>query len=455
MMSLAKKDPTKEEYRKGGCVRLFVPDVHASYSGKIYFILGPGLGDTVNSFRILHEVLRLYPNARSIAYTDPRWQFLYDLIPEFSRCEVRSYRPAPSAQTPHDGLEKPYHKIFDDLMREINMESLCEKAYLALGAFKQPDQLARKENLITTSARAIGLQLDQERCRPYLPVSAIWKKKCQSFLKEKDLSPRNYVVVAPYTWPDKMWKGESWEQLITEIYDRIGLRILIIGATGCPSLRALGLSELIGRPLPLVAAVIKQARCFVGLDSGPTHIAAAFDIPIVTLNPQGKFPPFLIEAHSPFRWTLLTPRIYGQEAISVEAACEVVVRALSNRVPQNCPLCGRQPFILGAKREQILYLCRCGLIFRQRDRKTWGNQSGQKWGVSFTLPSTVLALESLRDWLQGLGENGCTERPAWLQVEFDGYDPTQLHPEAIWEAQDPGDLWWTWDAAYYFITACG
>ena len=78
--------------------KLCIPDVPESYEGRLYFILGPGLGDTVNDFRILHEVLLRYPYAKSIVYADPRWKGLYELVPELTKCVLRFHVPAPSGE---------------------------------------------------------------------------------------------------------------------------------------------------------------------------------------------------------------------------------------------------------------------------------------------------------------------------------------------------------------------
>ena len=88
--------------------KLFIPDVPSSYEGKLYFILGPGLGDTVNDFRLLHEVLSRYPNATPIVYVDPRWKSLYSLLPEMLRCTWRYHVAAPSGELAGKNVEQSY-----------------------------------------------------------------------------------------------------------------------------------------------------------------------------------------------------------------------------------------------------------------------------------------------------------------------------------------------------------
>ena len=63
-------------------VRLDIQKVPSSFNGRLYFVFGQGLGDTVNAFRILHEVMKRYPEAEAVVYADSRWKELYQLIPE-------------------------------------------------------------------------------------------------------------------------------------------------------------------------------------------------------------------------------------------------------------------------------------------------------------------------------------------------------------------------------------
>ena len=44
------------------------------FSGSLYVVLGQGLGDHVNGFRILHELQGRFPVARFIVYADRRWE---------------------------------------------------------------------------------------------------------------------------------------------------------------------------------------------------------------------------------------------------------------------------------------------------------------------------------------------------------------------------------------------
>ena len=98
-------------------LKLWIPKIPSTFKGTLYFILGPGLGDTVNDFRILKEVLNLYPCAHGVVYADSRWKDLYQIVPELYFCEIRLYPPAPSGVL--CGNEKPFHHTFNEVLREI------------------------------------------------------------------------------------------------------------------------------------------------------------------------------------------------------------------------------------------------------------------------------------------------------------------------------------------------
>jgi hypothetical protein len=206
----------------------------------------------------------------------------------------------------------------------------------------------------------------------------------------------------------------------------------------------------------LVAALIAQARCYIGLDTGPTHLAACFDLPIVTLNPQGKFPPFLIEPLSPFRWTHLTPGIFGKNPIPVASVFEVVLKAMTCRVPPECPTCGASPYVLGGVAGMILFICRCGLIYR--DQKKWTNISDSDKFMNGTqvLPNSMNGLLTLKAKLDKLStDDPKMDEGMMISLTFEHTDPVGMNPQPLLTEQSTRELWWNWDSAYAFIKGCG
>ena len=433
--------------------RLSVPDLPESYDGRLYFLIGPGLGDTVNGFRIFHEVLNRYQRARPIVYLDPRWKSLYPVIPELSFSEVRYYSEAPSAESSAQSI-RPFHRTYLGIIDQMVTECGQQQAFIAMAGYKLTDRLSRKETSIAMQARAIGLPLPVERQRPYCPLSDQDWKQAQCFLDANGLREREYIVIAPFTWLDKMWSEEAWLSLIDSIHQTFTLQVLVMGVDGVQNFDRPFVKHAINLSLGTVTALIANARCYIGLDSGLTHVAACSNVPIVTLNPQGKYPPFCVEPHSPFRWTLLSPRLYGREQIPAASVEDIVALSLQNPLPPSCPLCGQSPYVLGIVGEAIMFLCRCGLIYRSLQDGSPPPVQTELVGDTWDLPLTISGLNTISRRLTGLLDEGRPCHDGALELRFEHWDPIETNPKEFVGSPGRRELWWTWDAVFRFVDSC-
>ncbi|MDT7041806.1 glycosyltransferase family 9 protein [Candidatus Nitronereus thalassa] len=429
--------------------KLSIPDVVPSFDGKLFFILGPGLGDTVNDFRILHEVLHVYPHAMPIVYADPRWNSLYPLLPEMPRCEWRHHVPAPSGELAGKAVEPSYSETFRGVIQEILTELQASPGFVVLGGFSCLDQLARKELGLATKARAIGLPLSLEHCRPFLPLPDQVLDEARNVLCSHGFEAGQYVAIAPQTWADKAWTPICWQDLTDKILEELNLSALVLGVEGCEVPEGPRIRQALGLPLPLVAALISQAKCFVGLDSGLTHVAACFAVPIVGLQAQGKFPPFLVEPHSPLRRIHLTPFVYGHATIPPESVYSLVREALRSPSPLLCPLCDEIPYVLSAREHASANLCRCGLLFRSRLGKEPEAIPGQVKEEPGILPNTIQDLVALRKRLSA--DTGCET----VTYTFDHWNARQLSPDAMLSDPTEREIWWCWDAVANILGSSG
>lgn len=102
---------------------------------------------------------------------------------------------------------------------------------------------------------------------------------------------RDYAVIHPGSrYHTKEWPAEGFAAIADEITVKHGLQVLLLGGPG--EEEKIGrVAKLCGSPPVIVqnvsivdmAWVIRGAKLFVGNDSGPTHIAAALQVPIVVL----------------------------------------------------------------------------------------------------------------------------------------------------------------------------
>src|SRR5262249_37562767 len=107
---------------------------------------------------------------------------------------------------------------------------------------------------------------------------------------------QRYAVLLPGTnWPTKRWPTEKFAELAGALSDRFNLvNVLAGGADVVPlapqivsetdASRQSGLINLAGATnLPQLVALLERADLVVANDSGPMHIAAALNRPLITL----------------------------------------------------------------------------------------------------------------------------------------------------------------------------
>lgn len=100
------------------------------------------------------------------------------------------------------------------------------------------------------------------------------------------VDPRHVVVLHPFaSAAPKNWSMDRWRS-VAEWLAVAGLRPFVVGGRR-DDVAAAGIGSAIdlGGPLDLaeLAALLSLARLFVGVDSGPGHIAAAVGCPVVTI----------------------------------------------------------------------------------------------------------------------------------------------------------------------------
>ena len=96
--------------------------------------------------------------------------------------------------------------------------------------------------------------------------------------------PRPYAVLHPMaSAPDKTWPSSNFLAVAEHLDKRLGLEPVFIAGPG-ESLGAFARYRcLAGTPLERIKSLIAGASLFIGNDSGPAHMAAAFGLPVVVL----------------------------------------------------------------------------------------------------------------------------------------------------------------------------
>jgi ADP-heptose:LPS heptosyltransferase len=143
--------------------------------------------------------------------------------------------------------------------------------------------------------------------------------------------------------PNKDWTEEKWRVLSQLIQRHVGLPIVEVGAGKIGELPPPidGALSLVNRlPILQTAEVIRRARLFVGIDSGPGHLANALNVPGVVLLGQfhyfRQYCPYTgFYASSTPLVKLVRNRVGSAAEIGAEEVAEAVryVAAATNHVP--------------------------------------------------------------------------------------------------------------------------
>jgi ADP-heptose:LPS heptosyltransferase len=93
----------------------------------------------------------------------------------------------------------------------------------------------------------------------------------------------SYAVIHPFASSlDKTWPAARFVEAARLLATR-GIEPVILASANDNLAPFQGLRSFAGRPLAQVKALIRDAAYFLGNDSGPAHIAAAFNIPLTVL----------------------------------------------------------------------------------------------------------------------------------------------------------------------------
>jgi len=262
------------------------------------------LGDIVHTFPAVSALRETFPNADIVWLTHPRWNFLVESSALASQVWATETRSIHSLR-----------KIIKDLrsarwQAAIDYQGLWKSAALAFFG-----GIERRIGFSSETIREYGVPIlytDRVHCatthiadqngelslragsgKPVAPftlrVPQEAETEIQDFLKKLGLD--GFIVLSPGGgWRSKCWPPERFGQLSKMIRDSLGLRCIVNHGPGEEDL-ALAVRECSGDadpvpyngPLGPLMALLRNAACIVGGDTGPLHLAVALGTPAVAL----------------------------------------------------------------------------------------------------------------------------------------------------------------------------
>lgn len=192
--------------------------------------------------------------------------------------------------------------FFSRARRRIGFSNAREFAWLAQTESVEPERYAEVHDV----ERYLALARKIFALTP-APGSLDWGiELAPSALDEaaRIIEPGSYIIInARARWRSKLWSQRSFARTARLAFETMNLKSLLIGAESdiepnaqIASMAGEAVIDLTGKvSIPTLAALINSARLMISSDSGPAHLAAALDRPVVALfgpTRPGKTGPF-------------------------------------------------------------------------------------------------------------------------------------------------------------------
>jgi ADP-heptose:LPS heptosyltransferase/polysaccharide pyruvyl transferase WcaK-like protein len=165
-----------------------------------------------------------------------------------------------------------------------------------------------RESDIQKNSRLLTTFLNEEiNYRPCIRVTAVIAEKTDAVLIKFGLYRGKFAVICPVGIANvkiKTWPNENYAALIDAIQGQCGLEVLII----CQQFETSNVNEIlihtahperfkiwIGEKdeTDVLVGLMEASRIYIGNDTGPMHIAAALNKPVIAIFGGGHWPRFL------------------------------------------------------------------------------------------------------------------------------------------------------------------
>jgi heptosyltransferase-2 len=125
----------------------------------------------------------------------------------------------------------------------------------------------------------------------YFPIKNESERKIEMLLEERGVKKgEQFVIIHPSaSCPSKRWPIEHFLQLVKLLKENTNLKIIVITSAeervfGEQIVKESNVIDLRGElGISEVGSLVKRAALFISNDSGPVHIAAALNIPVISI----------------------------------------------------------------------------------------------------------------------------------------------------------------------------
>lgn len=317
----------------------------------VVHLLEFGLGDTVNSISLILSTKKKFLGLPHHIYVEERWS---SIVGNFLSSK--------------DSLIKYNfnNEYYEDLILRVYKENNDFFFVNHLNRFS--DQWSFGESKQESLARHLKLSSFEDIRPIFFNNNNNEIDKEVEFLDRINLSSSKYIVIAPNLGRETIkFLGKSYFEILSEkLFEEFNLPIVTVGLKGEGDIENEHVSYFENLKLEETSWIIKNSAFFVGMDSGLSHIAASFDIPIFILYPyiDKDVMPFEVKVHSPFSNMIIISK--AKKYITCNDLIDVIRNTLGKDFKQKiffCHSCGKNLSFIKSEniyKDSLYRFCVCG-----------------------------------------------------------------------------------------------
>ena len=232
------------------------------------------LGDAVLVTPTLKAIREKYPSHRITLVTCKGWKDVFEGNPYIDELAVTIDHPKSSF--------KPSHYFYD----EITTQYIDKKEWdqvIQLNCLSFAGEYKRTGIHFRDFYAEIAGVYPLKDTKYFIPITDDHRKAVDKTLQQFEIGKKLICIHTNGGWTLKNWSENRWMKFAEKIYDRYQCKVILVGGKGedINSPYIINLADKLS--IKELVALFERADLFVGLDSGPMHIASAANTPIIAM----------------------------------------------------------------------------------------------------------------------------------------------------------------------------